>query len=190
MNLTIKTLKGGKFVVEVEASNKIGEVKKIVETAKPEFPSANMKLIHSGKILKDDVTVEACNIKPTDFLVCMVTKAKKVAAAPAPATPAPVTPAPATPAPAAENAVPMETSSSTPAPNPPAAAAPSTESEAAAASTAIETSSSSSTANNTSAAEPSTSSDADEFPAEVVSNLVSMGFREAEVRACLRASSG
>merc|ERR1711862_189080 len=30
----------------------------------------------------------------------------------------------------------------------------------------------------------------DEFPAEVVSNLVAMGFPEAEVRACLRASNG
>jgi len=30
MNLTIKTLKGGKFVVEVEPTNKVGEVKAIV----------------------------------------------------------------------------------------------------------------------------------------------------------------
>lgn len=57
--------------------------------------AAGMKLIHSGKILKDADTVEACNIKPTDFLVVMITKAKKQAA-PAPA-PAPV----AAPAPAA-----------------------------------------------------------------------------------------
>ena len=44
-----------------------------------------MKLIHSGKVLKDDVTIESCNIKPSDFLVVMIAKAKKAAAAPAPA---------------------------------------------------------------------------------------------------------
>lgn len=77
MNLTIKTLKGAKFIVEAETSNTIGEVKAIIETNKNEFPAANMKLIHSGKVLKDDVTIESCNIKPNDFLVCMITKAKK-----------------------------------------------------------------------------------------------------------------
>ena len=52
-----------------------------------------MKLIHSGKVLKDDQTIESCGIKPNDFLVVMVTKPKKTAAA-APKTPAPA-PAPA-----------------------------------------------------------------------------------------------
>ena len=36
-----------------------------------------MKLIHSGKILKNDQTVAACQIKANDFLVVMVSKAKK-----------------------------------------------------------------------------------------------------------------
>lgn len=40
-----------------------------------------MKLIFSGKVLKDDVTLEKCKIKENDFLVVMVTKSKK---APAP----------------------------------------------------------------------------------------------------------
>jgi UV excision repair protein RAD23 len=47
-----------------------------------------MKLIHSGKVLKDDQTIESCGIKQNDFLVVMVTKPKKPAAAAAPA-PAP-----------------------------------------------------------------------------------------------------
>jgi UV excision repair protein RAD23 len=79
-----------------------------------------MKLIHSGKVLKDDVSIESCGIKPDDFLVVMVTKPKKVeAVAPAAAAPA-VAEAPKTPAPASSAAAPAET----PAPAPAAAAPP------------------------------------------------------------------
>lgn len=35
-----------------------------------------MKLIHSGKVLKDDDKIESCNIKPNDFLVVMIAKVK------------------------------------------------------------------------------------------------------------------
>lgn len=41
-----------------------------------------MKLIHSGKVLKDGDSIASCGIKPNDFLVVMVTKPKKPAAAP------------------------------------------------------------------------------------------------------------
>lgn len=44
------------------------------ETAKPELPAASMKLIHSGKVLKDVDKIESCNIKPNDFLVVMIAK--------------------------------------------------------------------------------------------------------------------
>jgi UV excision repair protein RAD23 len=78
-----------------------------------------MKLIHSGKVLKDDDTIEACNIKPNDFLVVMVSKPKKAAPpAPAAADAAAVPAAPATPA-ASTTAAADET----PAPAAPAAAA-------------------------------------------------------------------
>jgi UV excision repair protein RAD23 len=120
-----------------------------------------MKLIHSGKVLKDDAKIEACGIKPNDFLVVMVTKAKKAAAAPAPAA--------AAPAPASEPKTPA------------AASAP-----APAASTEATPAASSSTDTPAAPARPS----ADEFPAEVVSNLTGMGFPEAEVRHCLRAANG
>mmetsp|Transcript_26119 Transcript_26119/g.36821 ORF Transcript_26119/g.36821 Transcript_26119/m.36821 type:complete len:428 (-) Transcript_26119:162-1445(-) len=131
-----------------------------------------MKLIHSGKVLKDDQTIEGCNIKENDFLVVMVTKAKKAAAAPKPAaTPAPAPAAaatPATPAPAAAT------------PAPAAAAAASTEA----------TPAPSSSTSDQPANPPPAPSRPDEFPAEVVSNLTTMGFPEAEVKACLRASNG
>jgi len=74
MNLTIKTLKGGKFTVEVEPSSTVAEVKTVIEKEKSELPAASMKLIHSGKVLKDDDKIESCNIKPNDFLVVMIAK--------------------------------------------------------------------------------------------------------------------
>ena len=83
----MKTLTGGKFEIEAELSTTIAECKKIVEADKG-FPAAGMKLICDGKVLKDDVTLEAAGIKPGSFLVCFVSKkakAKKPAPAPAPA---------------------------------------------------------------------------------------------------------
>jgi len=74
MKLMVKTLKGGKFTVDAELTNTVAEVKGIIEAAKSELPAANMKLIHSGKVLKDTDTIEACNIKPNDFLVVMIAK--------------------------------------------------------------------------------------------------------------------
>lgn len=140
------------------------------ETAKSELPAAQMKLIHSGKVLKDGDTIESCNIKETDFLVVMITKAKK---APAPA-PAPAAEA-AAPAPAAAAAA---ESSSAPAPAAAAAApAPAAAAPAPAAAAAA-------------APAPAAASEEEEFPAEMVGNLTAMGFPEAEVKACLRASGG
>ena len=127
-----------------------------------------MKLIHSGKVLKDGDTIESCNIAATDFLVVMITKAKK---APAPAPAAAAAPAPAAesssaPAPAAAAAAPAAAAASTESATPAPAAAAAAPAPAAAA------------------------SEEEEFPAEMVGNLTSMGFPEAEVKACLRASGG
>ena len=44
------------------------------ENTKSELPAAGMKLIHSGKVLKDDEKIENCNIKPNDFLVVIIAK--------------------------------------------------------------------------------------------------------------------
>lgn len=83
------------------------------------FEAGSQKLIHAGKILKDDNTLSGANIAENDFLVCMVTRkrtpkpantaapspAPAPAAQPAPApAPAPVAPAPAlVPAPAEDS---------------------------------------------------------------------------------------
>jgi UV excision repair protein RAD23 len=133
-----------------------------------------MKLIHAGKVLKDDQTIEKCEIKPNDFLVVMVTKTKKPAAAPAAAGSSGTTTAQATSATTAPAETPKSSSTSeasndtkttaaeTPATAPAAADAPGAPSRAA----------------------------GSEFPEEVVNNLTSMGFPEDMVLACLRASSG
>ena len=45
-----------------------------IEASKPELPVDRQKLIHAGKVLKDDQTISALGISESDFIVCMVTK--------------------------------------------------------------------------------------------------------------------
>ncbi|KAG7346612.1 DNA repair helicase rad25 [Nitzschia inconspicua] len=164
MKLTVKTLKGGKFEVDCEPSNTVLEVKGIIESTNADLPAANMKLIHSGKVLKDDQSIESCGIKQNDFLVAMVTKPKKPAAAAAPA---------AAPAPAA--------AASTEATEPPAAVPAAVDKAAAEAPPAPAA---------PAASAPTPAASDSELPAEIVNNLTAMGFPEAEVRHCLRAANG
>jgi len=118
-----------------------------------------MKLIHSGKVLKDTDTIESCNIKPSDFLVVMITKAK------AAAKPAAVTADGATAEAATES--------------PPAATVAATTSSTEAEPAAV-----------TATAENENAATSDEFPTEVINNLIALGFPESDCRACLRASNG
>jgi len=172
MNLTVKTLKGGKFVVECEPSQTVLEVKAIIESTNSELPASSLKLIHSGKILADDKAIESYGVKPNDFLVVMVTKAKK-ATAKAPAA-----------APAAAKAEPAEAKA--PAAAPAAEAKPSSSEEKKPAETAA---SSPPTETEAPAPAPAASS-VPEIPEEAVNSLTAMGFPEAEVRHCLRAANG
>lgn len=183
MKLTVKTLKGEKFTVDAELSNTVAEVKVLIEAAKPALSAATMRLIHSGKILKDDDIIEACNIKPNSFLVVMITKAKKAAVASVPA---------ATPAPVVEAKAPAAATTSTS-----TSATPATSGSASTPAPAPSSTSETSSTGAVSVPEPSSSSSAQEseassdtFPTEMVANLTGMGFPEAEVRACLRAAQG
>ncbi|KAJ5144191.1 UV excision repair protein (RadW) [Penicillium bovifimosum] len=130
MKLTFKDLKQEKFVIDVEPSETVREVKVKIAQEKGEYEAERMKVIYSGKILQDDKTVESYNIQEKDFLVCLPGKQPKAAPAPAaapqvPSTPAaraPVaTPAPP-PAPQAAAAAPPAAAPATPSP---AGAAPS-----------------------------------------------------------------
>jgi len=172
MKLTVKTLKGSKFVLECEASQTVLEVKAIIESTNSDLPASSMKLIHSGKVLKDEPTIESCGIKQNDFLVVMVTKAKKSTVK--------------APVPASE---PTETAK---APDSVSATAPSENQET---KSSESVTSSPPTEAATSAPKPATNSDATtnaapELPTEVVNSLTGMGFPEAEVRHCLRAANG
>lgn len=96
MKVSIKTLKGEQFQVEASPTDSISVVKEAIFAAKPEFQTDRQKLIHSGKVLKDNVTLSESGITESDFVVCMITKetakAKTSVAAPAPvpaAAPAP-----------------------------------------------------------------------------------------------------
>ncbi|EJK72575.1 hypothetical protein THAOC_05883 [Thalassiosira oceanica] len=256
INLTVKTLKGGKFTIEVDPSNSVAEVKAVIrgggdhahdpeevvagnflnsswrssnskiqtglnsemrlaptrshallfrqENTKSELPAAGMKLIHSGKVLKDDEKIESCNIKPNDFLVVMIAKAKKAAAPkPAAAATAPKTPAatattstPSAPAPASSGGTTAAAASAAP-------AVPARKSalcfwmniqnEISTVSlpkrTLADTAAASAAATSSPAAAPA-GGGAAEFPAEVVNNLKALGFPDEMVVACLRASNG
>lgn len=161
MKLTVKTLKGEKFPIDVEASLTVEQVKGIIESTKSELPAVNMRLIFSGKVLKDADALESCGVKENDFLVVMVTKPKKAA------TPAPT---PATPVATASAPTPSGGTIAT-----------STTQEAAATPAAA--------AHTATPAAPERAATS-EFPAEVVANLTVLGFPETEVRHCLRAAQG
>ncbi|KAJ5353332.1 UV excision repair protein (RadW) [Penicillium brevicompactum] len=112
MKLTFKDLKQMKFVIDVEPSETVREVKAKIAQEKGEYEAERMKVIYSGKILQDDKTVESYNIQEKDFLVCLPQKQPKAPAAASqpPATPAARAPAStpaAPPAPQAAAALPQ-----------------------------------------------------------------------------------
>ncbi|RFU72559.1 uv excision repair rad23 [Trichoderma arundinaceum] len=99
---------------------RISAVKEKISAEKGWDPKSQ-KLIYSGKILKDDDTVQSYNIEEKGFVVCMVNKPKPAAstaaAAPPPATPAqPVASTPAAP-PAPSQASAQAAPPATPTPN-------------------------------------------------------------------------
>lgn len=160
MQLTIKTLKGEKFVVNAELSNTVAEVKVIIEAEKSELPAATMKLIYSGKVLKDTDTLQACSIKSNAFLVVMITKGKK------------------------KNVVSGKRKDSVSAPTEiPPLSIPLT-------SPGSLTSTGASSSISAPSSTTVSSTVSEEFPSEVIANLTGMGFPESEVIVCLRASQG
>ncbi|KAM1919339.1 hypothetical protein FF1_023860 [Malus domestica] len=115
MKVFVKTLKGTSFEIEVKPEETVAYVKTIIETAQGAdvYPAPQQMLIHQGKVLKDDTTLEANNVAENSFIVIMLTKPKaspagassKQGAAtsqPQPASTAPTSaaPPPAAPAPA------------------------------------------------------------------------------------------
>ncbi|GJN68851.1 UV excision repair protein (RadW) [Purpureocillium lilacinum] len=100
MKVTFRDLKQQKFTLEVEPSDLISAVKEKISGEKGWDPK-HQKLIYSGKILKDEETVQSYNIEEKGFVVCMVNKPKEKPA------PSPAPPAPAAEASAAAPATPL-----------------------------------------------------------------------------------
>ncbi|PIA46048.1 hypothetical protein AQUCO_01600369v1 [Aquilegia coerulea] len=121
MKLTVKTLKGSQFEIRVQPNDTIMAVKKNIEDVqgKDNYPCGQQLLIHHGKVLKDETTLEDNQVSEDGFLVVMLSKSKSMgssggsSAQPAPPAPAataatPVPAAtPATPVPAATPATPV-----------------------------------------------------------------------------------
>ncbi|KAJ5232029.1 UV excision repair protein (RadW) [Penicillium chermesinum] len=90
MKLTFKDLKQEKFVIEVEPSETVRQVKEKIAQVKGGYEAERTK------ILQDDKTVESYNIQEKDFLVCLPSKQPKTASSSTPQ--APSTPAARAPA--------------------------------------------------------------------------------------------
>ncbi|KAI3497895.1 hypothetical protein L1887_33507 [Cichorium endivia] len=93
MKVFVKTLKGIRFEIEVKLEDTVADVKKNIETVQgPDvYPAVQQMLIHQGKILKDDTTMEENQVSENSFFVIMLSKAPKTKTAPPP-TPVPSPP--------------------------------------------------------------------------------------------------
>ncbi|KAG1364407.1 ubiquitin receptor RAD23b [Cocos nucifera] len=97
MKLTVKTLKGSHFDIRVQPSDTIMAVKKNIEDiqGKDNYPWGQQLLIHNGKVLKDESTLEENKVSEDGFLVVMLSKSKTSGATGASSTAQPPAPAPA-----------------------------------------------------------------------------------------------
>ncbi|XP_042442923.1 ubiquitin receptor RAD23b-like isoform X3 [Zingiber officinale] len=78
MKLTVKTLKGTHFEIRVQPNDTIIAVKKNIEQVqgKDNYPWGQQLLIHNGKVLKDETTLEENKVREDGFLVVMLSKSK------------------------------------------------------------------------------------------------------------------
>jgi UV excision repair protein RAD23 len=52
----------------------VGAVKSKIQAARSDMVVERQKLIHSGKVLKDEQLVDELKLADADFIVCMITK--------------------------------------------------------------------------------------------------------------------
>ncbi|KAL2270312.1 hypothetical protein VTJ83DRAFT_2496 [Remersonia thermophila] len=183
MKVTFKDLKQQKFVLDLEPTDLISTVKQRISEERGWDPKLQ-KLIYSGKILKDEDTVETYKIEEKGFVVCVVNKPKpepKSAPAAESSSSSAAAAAPA-PAPAAVPATPAPAQASTPVP--PAAPAQTTSAAAAAPATPTPT---------RTAASESLLGDPNALAmgaarAEAIANMEAMGFERSQIEAAMRAA--
>ncbi|XP_031255829.1 ubiquitin receptor RAD23c-like isoform X1 [Pistacia vera] len=112
MKVFVKTLKGTHFEIEVKPEDKVADVKKNIECVQGTdvYPAAQLMLIHQGKVLKDDTTLEENKIAENSFVVVMLTKSKVSSSGASTASAAPANPAQPTTTPPPVSAQPSTTS--------------------------------------------------------------------------------
>ena len=71
MLITIKTLSGRKLSLDFEPNQKVEEIKNALQE-KEGIPVVQIRLIYSGKILKDELTIQEANINPGTTLMMMM----------------------------------------------------------------------------------------------------------------------
>jgi UV excision repair protein RAD23 len=78
MKIFVKTLKGTNFEIQVKPQDTLADVKRSIESAQGSdlYPAAQQMLIYSGKVLKDDTTLEENNVAENSFIVIMLSKTK------------------------------------------------------------------------------------------------------------------
>ncbi len=52
----------------------MGDLKNKVEQSRSDLAAPRQKLIHAGKVLKDEQLISELGISESDFIVCMITK--------------------------------------------------------------------------------------------------------------------
>ncbi|CAA7394928.1 unnamed protein product [Spirodela intermedia] len=79
MKLSVKTLKGFQFEIEVKPEDTVCDVKKNIESFRGQnvYPAEKQMLIYQGKILVDDTTLEQNGVMDSSFLVVMLNKAEE-----------------------------------------------------------------------------------------------------------------
>lgn len=73
MKITVKTVKGEKFDIEIEPTTHISQLKEKIND-KLNVDPQQQKLISCGKHLANEKTLQECNIKEGDSIILMVLK--------------------------------------------------------------------------------------------------------------------
>ncbi|CAN1851643.1 Ubiquitin receptor RAD23c [Linum perenne] len=78
MKIFVKTLKGSAFDIEVKPQDTVADVKQHIETAQGAniYPAGQQMLIHQGKVLKDNTTLDENKVVENSFIVVMLSKSK------------------------------------------------------------------------------------------------------------------
>eukprot|EP01138_Halocafeteria_seosinensis_P015283 gb/GECG01015599.1/.p1 GENE.gb/GECG01015599.1/~~gb/GECG01015599.1/.p1 ORF type:complete len:438 (+),score=79.13 gb/GECG01015599.1/:1-1314(+) len=179
MKISVKKYGGDQFSVDLEPSMTVGDAKERIQQTASGF-EGGLRLIHKGRVLKDEQTLEASGVTGETFLVALPQKTRRQAApAGAPATEGSDV--------AASSASSRGSAPST------STAAQGTGSEATSTPTVtggaqgITSAASTAATEDTTSQTPSTGT-SQEQNQEVVNNLMQMGYPEDQVRAALRAA--